>query len=344
MHSRSLLDAPLSPRRLTHKHASARQRPLLRTGTRLLFACFCIVAGLYLNSRIADAQSDLSTGWTKRNEVVNDNISTHLYSHAKPFNCANGDLIAGFSTNEDSGVQDYKLVRSTDGGQTWGSKVTVGTAASNIFEGGFAQMSATNLVVVYGNGDGVTSRRSADNGQTWGSPLTILAEGTSGGVDSHPDITRLPNNTLIVGYSKKGDIIARISTNGGASWGAEINVAKHISGSYQTLSVVTETDGSIVVAFLDATDLSGAHRIFITHSTNGGSGWTAPTLAREGIFDISNDPNLTVLNNGDLALWLVVGTEASGARTDYVVISHDKGQTWGCESCVYCDIDTQRNK
>src|SRR5207253_5245643 len=59
------------------------------------------------------------TSWTKRNEVINDSVSTHRFSHPQPFELDNGVLIAGFTTNEDSPVYDYKLLRSNDGGNTW---------------------------------------------------------------------------------------------------------------------------------------------------------------------------------------------------------------------------------
>ncbi|PYS47952.1 MAG: hypothetical protein DMF68_14605 [Acidobacteria bacterium] len=103
------------------------------------------------------------TAWTKRGEVINDSNSTHTFSHPQPFELDDGELIAGFTTNEDSSLFDYKLVRSTDGGNTWTSKVTIASSnTNNIYEGSFAQTSATNLVCVYGDGDGVSVKRSSD--------------------------------------------------------------------------------------------------------------------------------------------------------------------------------------
>src|SRR5438270_3957564 len=93
-----------------------------------------------------------SNMWTKRNEVINDSASNptpFTYSHAAPFQLDNGNVICGFSTNKNSSSFDYKLVRSTDGGNTWGSKVTITATGNAIYEGSFAQTASNNLVVVY---------------------------------------------------------------------------------------------------------------------------------------------------------------------------------------------------
>jgi hypothetical protein len=63
------------------------------------------------------------------------------------------------------------------------------------------------------------------------------------------------------------------------------------------------------------------------------------TAAAQGSF---NDPNLTVLNSGDLVLWFVDGVPTTGARSDSFRLSHDEGQTWSCEGPVYNDSDPHR--
>ena len=276
--------------------------------------------------------------WTKRNEVINDANSGHVYSHPMPFELDNGDLIVGFTTNESSSSFDIKLLRSTNGGQTWGSKVTVASTSNNIYEGSFAQTSSSNLVIVYGDGDGVAAKRSSNRGSSWGGTITIAPSG--GGEDTHPSIARASNGTLICAYNYKKNILGKISTDGGAHWGSSFTIADHPTRTYRSPSIITEPNGDLVVAFQDDPGASLLIDEMITRSINGGASWSAPTLAKPGVFDVTNDPNLTRLNNGDLVMWFDVGLV--GTRTANFILSHDEGQTWTCGDTVYNDGDPHR--
>src|SRR2546423_3255431 len=277
-----------------------------------------------------------SAYWTKRGEVVND--ATHTYSHPQPFQLDDGELVCGFSTNEDSPAFNYKLVRSTDGGSTWGSKVTIASTGLDTYEGSFAQTSSTNLVVVYGEGDGVACKRSGDRGATWSSAVTVAAPG--GGDDPHPSLTKLGNGNLVAAYSYKNQIIAKRSTDGGATWSSAVTVASSATLAYHSPSVVRAASGNLVLAFVSGQ--VGGSNVFITRSTDSGSTWSAPFKTLSAAQDSFNDPNLTLLNSGDLVLWVVDGTPDTGARSDSFMLSHDEGQTWTCEGPVYNDSDPHR--
>jgi hypothetical protein len=275
--------------------------------------------------------------WAKRNEVVND-AGAHTFSHPQPFQLDDGELVCGFSTNEDSPAFGYKLVRSTDGGQTWGSKVTVASNGVDTYEGSFAQTSAANLVVVYGVGDAVAARRSADRGQTWGAEIIIAPPG--GGDDPHPSLTKLGDGSLLAAYRYQNKIIAKRSTDGGATWGAAVTVASSATLAYHSPSVVRTASGALVLAFISGP--VGGSSVLLTRSADSGSTWSAPALVSAAAQGSFNDPNLTALNNGDLVLWFVDGTPDTGARSDSFRLSHDGGQTWVCEGPVYNDGDPHR--
>jgi hypothetical protein len=274
--------------------------------------------------------------WTKRGEVVND--VPHTFSHPQPFQLDDGELICGFSTNEDSTAFAYKLMRSTDGGQTWGSKVTINSNGVDTYEGSFAQTASTNLVAVYGVGDGVSVRRSSDRGQTWGAAITVAPPG--GGDDPHPSLARLGDGSLLAAYRYQNKVLAKRSTDGGATWGAAVTVASSATQAYHSPSVVRASSGNLVLAFISGP--VGASNVFLTRSTNAGATWSTPVLVSAAAQDSFNDPNLTILNNGDLVLWLVDGTPTTGARSDSFRLSHDEGQTWVCEGPVYNDSDPHR--
>jgi hypothetical protein len=294
---------------------------------------------IFDNFRLESSNSTQVT-WTKRNEVVNDNISTHRYSHPQPFELDNGELIAGFSTNEDSSIFNYKLIRSPDGGNTWTSKATIASTGNNVYEGSFAQTSATNLVLVYGDGEGVASKRSKDRGATWGSAVTIAVQG--GGADCHPSVTNLGNNILLVTYRYNDKILAKKSTDGGATWGSAITVASNTLQPYNSPSVVRMPSGNLVLAFSSGTGGVQFPHIYLTRSIDSGTTWSAPVSIKAEAQYSFNDPNLTVLNNGDLLILIVNGAESSGTRWDTSMLSHDEGQTWGCDSMVYSNGDPHR--
>jgi hypothetical protein len=280
------------------------------------------------------------TRWTKRNEVINDSNAAHTFSHPQPFELDDGELIAGFSTDEDTTKYSYKLVRSTDGGNTWGSKVTIASTTNDIFEGSFAQTSATNLVCVYGDGDGVAAKRSSDRGQTWGSAIIIAPPG--GGADPHPSVVNLGNNTLMVAYRYFNKIMTRKSTDGGATWSIATTVASNSSVPYNSPSIVRMPSGDLVLAYSSGTGDVQFPQNYIIRSVNSGATWSTPTVAKAAAQYSFNDPNLAVLNNGDLVMWLVNGTEADAVRYDSFILSHDEGQTWSCESFIYGDSDPHR--
>ena len=63
-----------------------------------------------------------------------------------------GVLVASFMTNEDTGTQDaaVKIVSSSDGGRSWGNKMTVAEAPQ--FWPGLAAAPFRNFLCLYGNG------------------------------------------------------------------------------------------------------------------------------------------------------------------------------------------------
>lgn len=275
--------------------------------------------------------------WAKRGEVTND-AGAHTYSHPQPFQLDDGEVVCGFSTDEDSAAFSYKLVRSADGGRTWGSKVTVASNGVDTYEGSLAQTASTNLVVAYGVGDGVGVRRSTDRGQTWGAEVTVAGPG--GGDDPHPSLTKLGDGSLLVAYRYQNKIMAKKSADGGASWGSAVTVAASATVAYHSPSVVRTASGTLVLAFISGP--VGVSQVSLTRSADSGSTWSAPALVTGAAQDSFNDPNLTVLNGGELVLWLVDGTPSTGARADSFRLSHDEGRTWACEGPVYNDSDPHR--
>jgi len=211
--------------------------------------------------------------WSKAAEVANGALR---YSHPKLYQLDNGEIIAGFCTNEDEGNFKYKLVRSSDGGRNWSSRVEIASTAGNdIFEGSFLQTGsgAGTLLVAYGDGTTVKAKKSTDRGATWGSAITI--EGSSGGEDAHPSLTRAANGDLVAVYGFGGDIAMRRSTDG-TTWSSRSTVVTGGASLLRDPNVVTTETGKLLVAFTDATN----KQIKVASSSDHGTSWSASPRRR----------------------------------------------------------------
>ena len=111
---------------------------------------------------------------------------------------------------------------------------------------------------------------------------------------------------------------------------------------YNSPSIVRMPSGDLVLTYSSGTGGVKSPQIYITRSLDSGATWSSPVIAKAAAQYSFNDPNLTVLNNGDLVMWLVNGTEADGTRWDSFILSHDEGKTWSCESFVYGNGDPHR--
>lgn len=271
----------------------------------------------------------------------------YRYSHPRPFQLDNGELLLGFSTNEDTATSVYKLARSTDGGNRFPTEsrlVIAQEAGNNIFEGAFAQLNdaSRTLIAVYGPETDVRLKKSIDRGATWGAATTLV---TGAGYDPHPDIKLLSNGDLYLVYSAAGNIFGRRSSTRGESWSSGILISSQ-ADTLRDPSVAEAANGDLLVSFMNTGPLNG---IQLARSTNSGTTWSTPSNIRGaiGATDV-NDANLLRLSNGQLLLSFSVGLRttgpppAFGARKLWFLISDDHGVTWPREALVYDTGDPHR--
>ena len=153
---------------------------------------------------------------------------------------------------------------------------------------------------------------STDGGQTFSTPIQI-SDTTGSQQGSVPVIG--PNGEVYVVWQKLSSIVIDKSTDGGVTWGNDIEVAK-ISpipsplpgaqfrvNSFPTIAI-DRTDGSyngnIYVAWADRTGVGRGPDILFTRSTNGGLKWKRPIR-------ISRDRNSAY----QWFPWMSVGTEGN---------------------------------
>lgn len=291
-----------------------------------------------------DDKIDVDAGgaaWTKHSEIINGSLR---YSHGHPLELDNGDIVVAFSTNEDGGPYIYKLVRSTDGGSTFGSKVTITPApAASVYEGALVQWGAGagTLLCVYAEGNEIRCRKSTDRGATWGAATTIAT--ATGGYDTHhPSVVRLSDGTLIVVYNDAGDIVQQSSPDGGESWGGKATIASEGAGqdNLGDPCIIQCTNGDLLVAYQDR-DTSYAIRT--KRSADGGSTWGVAQTVVASAGYLNADPNLLRTTR---ALYLFFsdtrGVAAEADRWLKALVSFDDGRSWTYETYVNGDGDPHR--
>jgi len=171
--------------------------------------------------------------------------------------------------------------RSTDGGLTWGTPVTVSLTAS-FYDKNWIACDTWAQSPHYGNcysewddnglGNRLTMSTSSDGGLTWGPDRTPA--GNPSGLGGQP--VAQPNGNVVVPYSANDAAIRSFrSTDGGASWSAVTtvsNISDHgVAGGLRTSPLPSaEVDGAgkVYVVWQDCRFRSGCTQNDIVMSTS----------------------------------------------------------------------------
>jgi hypothetical protein len=205
-------------------------------------------------------------------------------------------LISSLAINEVGGGITGAAVlvsRSTDGGLTWGSPVTVAEATGGSdLDKNWTVCDNTPASPFYGNcytqfddfgdGDRIKMSTSTDGGATWGTPKNTANNAT--GIGGQPVVQ--PDGTVIVPIADAFEtaILAFRSTDGGTSWSRTRRVARvrdhTVAGDLRSgplPSAAIDADGTVYVVWHDCRFRfrCSSNDIVMSTSTNGIS-WTAP--------------------------------------------------------------------
>jgi len=201
-------------------------------------------------------------------------------------------MISSLPLLEAGGVHGAGILtsRSTDGGLTWGSPVSIPDGALGNVDKNWIVCDNTASSPFYGNcytewddnGDGnrIYMSTSSDGGLTWG-PRRRTADNATG-IGGQPVVQ--PNGTVIVPIDNANEtaLLAFNSTNGGASWSATTTIttiSDHaVAGNLRTgplPSAEVDAAGTVYVVWQDCRFRRGckSNDIVMTTSTNGTT-WT----------------------------------------------------------------------
>jgi hypothetical protein len=279
---------------------------------------------------------------------------------------SNGSWLCTFDTDEDGGsFTKVKLLKSTDGGNTWGSKVTV-AAEANVTCGTaqLFQLTNGNIWCTYRTSylSGTTwytylkVKVSTDGGTTWNdlSGGTVIASetvnGRYGGV-WEPHLGYI-GNTIAVMYCNDGSSIGsdgsyqylQMRTWNGSSWSGVITVSNPTT-SRDGMPVWTKmADGRYIVVF-ESTDTSPAHFGIKYKISSDGLNWSG---SRQLLYNPPsgkrcNAPFVTVLTDGRLMCSFQTdennpvssGDLATTVCTMLAVADDDSSITWTDKHVTY---------
>jgi hypothetical protein len=207
--------------------------------------------------------------------------------------------------------------RSTDGGLSWGTPVTVATSAAADLDKNWTACDNHAASPFYGScyttwddhaaGNRLLTSTSTDGGLTWGPARATANSGT--GLGGQPVVQ--PDGTVIVPAANANEtaIIAYRSTDGGATWGATVSVAavrEHtVAGSLRSGALPTAEigdDGRVYVAWQDCRFRKGCKSNDIVYSTSAnGQTWSAVSRVPVDAVNSSVDhfiPGLAVTGSG----------------------------------------------
>lgn len=157
--------------------------------------------------------------------TVNSSLTDFTYCSGSVTELPNGHLLL---TVEGENIADtlsrMRLMKSTDGGLTWGNEVEIASGTRNYFEGQLHLLPDGRLMVLMRTGvtsGDIYSSFSSDSGATWSTPAVAFAG------CGQPNVIQLNSGTLLAITRKATtfDIVAFASINNGATWGPEISIA-----------------------------------------------------------------------------------------------------------------------
>jgi len=226
-------------------------------------------------------------------------------------------------TNPDNVVIGYitGVSVSHDGGRTWAlAPISCSGDNNPAFDrNGMAYFECDNNGVEY-----YTSNHAAD---PWTGPLSAVSFTENNGdlVDRPWLVHGVGQSDLVVGWESFfsnpiGRANLKVSSDGGATWGAEryICVCKRVHGQFDPLVEVVPNTGAVYAVWMND------FNIVFSKSTNHGSTWSTP-VPIYGNVSWGDKPNLGMSADGRDIYVLFNGPTDGDV---YAAVSHDSGATW----------------
>lgn len=185
---------------------------------------------------------------------LNSGFTQVEYGAGRAVELPNGEILVpveGVNTGDTAINRWSKVVRSTDGGLTWGSPVTVrnySTDTRPYYESDLGLLPDDSLLILHRCADGapgtVYTQRSTDGGLTWSAPV-LAFNGYA-----KPSWTTLSDGAIIAmsrDNSTKA-VIAYMSLDNGVTWGSAVTIDGTMYESEYAYPVEL-TDGRVLIVY-----------------------------------------------------------------------------------------------
>ena len=257
-----------------------------------------------------------------------------------------GDLLVVFSGDRDSHVSPdgkTQMVRSRDGGKTWGEAVTIHDFPIDDRDAGILRTRNGTLIVSWFTGPPYDTERqghyvirSPDGGRSWSEPIRTTATTPHGPIQLEDGRLLFIGQSPHCSHAKPKDyngsprgspysIAVEESHDDGRSW-QPVTTFPVPEGSkmlsFDEPHVVEAQDGKLVLLFRDC---NKPNKLWQSDSTDGGKSWSPPRRTPVQGYP----PHLIRLRND----WLLVSYAKRWAPFGtYACISKDDGRTWDVEN------------
>ncbi len=217
-----------------------------------------------------------------------------------------------------------QVVRSIDGGATWGAVTSLSAAGANVNRPQVA-IDGSTAIVAWSRYNGANwiaqAARSSDSGATWGSPVDLSTAGS----DVNNIAVGMSGTNAVVAWPRWNGsnliIQAAASANAGTSWATPVNVSLTLQSAD---FVQVALSGSVGVITWQRSD--GSNTIVqAANSSDGGATWGTPvSLSTAGAN--ATDPQVAVSGSSAVITWV----RNDGANTIVQSAqSTDGGVVWG---------------
>lgn len=232
--------------------------------------------------------------------------------------------------------EDFRLFsrRSTDGGATFGSEVTLGGATppdvldfDAAWNGG-SKLFVAMIVADPTGGVGLRFTRSDDMGATWSAPVVVVDESVSAhGVWGVRIATGPAGKGAVVMRGNAGrDAFVSATADDGATWTSPVRIDAGVpAGSSLVSAVDVAMDGASRIYAVFTQDRGSGDRVFFSRSTDGGVTFSPEVEVPLAAAGRSANPDVGAAQDGNLlvALW-----DCSDVDRVYVLRSVDQGASF----------------
>jgi len=188
---------------------------------------------------------------------------------------------------------DLEFINSTDGGATWGKKVTIGMAGATQYPSiavNGTGSSSDKIYIAYGNRSDydIYYINSTDSGKSWGKPLPIQIGTFS---PSYASITYSGTNIYIASATGSGPMYYNVSTNEGITWTGTILQATNARNPIITIN----TNNQPIILYEDNTNNAKYDLAYYNYN---GASWDSTVFLTNNNYG-NRYPNIPVENYAD---------------------------------------------